>query len=98
MVLFRSKPGDGSYQACLANETRYSSLARKFPERAKELFEKSEAPARARFAHLEKLAEPYKQARRNPAPPAAVSPEAAAGVLENGVPPFLPCNPSRPAV
>ncbi len=29
-----SKPGDGSYQAFLANETRYSSLARKFPDRA----------------------------------------------------------------
>ena len=55
-----SKPGDGSYQAFLANETRYSSLARKFPDRAKDLFEKSEAAARARFAHLEKLVDLYK--------------------------------------
>ena len=40
-----SKPGDGSYQAFLANETRYSSLARKFPDRAQDLFAKSEAAA-----------------------------------------------------
>ncbi|MBR3583996.1 MAG: hypothetical protein IKO01_11200 [Kiritimatiellae bacterium] len=40
-----SKPDDGSYQAFLANETRYSSLARKFPDRAKDLFAKSEAAA-----------------------------------------------------
>ena len=35
------KPGDGSYQSFLANETRYSSLARKFPDRAQALFAKS---------------------------------------------------------
>ena len=57
---FRSKPGDGSYQAFLANETRYSSLARKFPDRAKDLFAKSEAAAQARFDHLQKLVELYK--------------------------------------
>ncbi len=55
-----SKPGDGSYQAFLANETRYSSLARKFPDRAKDLFAKSEAAAQARFDHLQKLVELYK--------------------------------------
>ena len=54
------KPGDGSYQAFLANETRYSSLTRKFPDRAADLFAKSEAAAQARFAHLEKLVELYK--------------------------------------
>ena len=55
-----SKPGDGSYQAFLANETRYSSLARKFPDRAKDLFAKSEVAAQARFDHLQKLVELYK--------------------------------------
>jgi pyruvate-ferredoxin/flavodoxin oxidoreductase len=55
-----SKPGDGSYQAFLANETRYSSLARKFPDRAKDLFAKSEAAAQARFDHLQKLVDLYK--------------------------------------
>ena len=55
-----SKPGDGSYQAFLANETRYSSLARKFPDRAADLFAKSEAAAQARFDHLQKLVELYK--------------------------------------
>ncbi len=41
----------------LANETRYSSLARKFPDRAKDLFAKSEAAAQARFDYLQKLVE-----------------------------------------
>ena len=36
-----SKEGDGSYQAFLSNETRYSALTRKFPERAKVLFDKN---------------------------------------------------------
>ena len=55
-----SKPGDGSYQAFLANETRYSSLTRKFPDRAKALFAKSEEAAQKRFEHLQKLVELYK--------------------------------------
>ena len=55
-----SKPGDGSYQAFLANETRYSSLARKFPDRAKDLFAKSEEAAQKRFEHLQKLVDLYK--------------------------------------
>ena len=55
-----SKSGDGSYQAFLANETRYSSLARKFPDRAADLFAKSQAAAQARFDHLQKLVELYK--------------------------------------
>lgn len=55
-----SKPGDGSYQAFLANETRYSSLTRKFPERAEVLFKRSEDTAKARYEHLLKLVELYK--------------------------------------
>ncbi len=55
-----SKEGDGTYQAFLANETRYSALTRKFPERAEFLFKKSEDVAKARFEHLQKLIELYK--------------------------------------
>ena len=55
-----SKAGDGSYQAFLANETRYSALTRKFPERASVLFKKNEDTAKARYEHLQKLIELYK--------------------------------------
>uniref|UniRef100_UPI003FEDE115 2-oxoacid:acceptor oxidoreductase family protein n=1 Tax=Faecalibacterium sp. TaxID=1971605 RepID=UPI003FEDE115 len=51
-----SKAGDMSkYQDFLANETRYSRLARAFPDRAKALFEKNQAAADARYEHLTKL-------------------------------------------
>ncbi len=55
-----SKEGDGTYQAFLNNETRYSALTRKFPERAKVLFNRNEEAAKARFVHLQKLIELYK--------------------------------------
>lgn len=55
-----SKEGDGTYQAFLNNETRYSALTRKFPERAKVLFDRNEQAAKDRFVHLQKLVELYK--------------------------------------
>ena len=56
-----SKAGDMSkYQDFLNNETRYSRLARAFPARAKELFEKNQAAADARYEHLTRLVELYK--------------------------------------
>ena len=55
-----SKEGDGSYQAFLNNETRYSALTRKFPERVKVLFDRNEQAAKDRFVHLQKLVELYK--------------------------------------
>ena len=55
-----SKPGDGTYQDFLNNETRYSRLARSFPERAEKLFKESEEAAKARYTHLERLVELYK--------------------------------------
>ncbi|MBR5866992.1 MAG: pyruvate:ferredoxin (flavodoxin) oxidoreductase [Spirochaetaceae bacterium] len=55
-----SKAGDGTYQEFLANETRYSALTRKFPERAEVLFKRNEEVAKARFEHLQKLVELYK--------------------------------------
>ena len=55
-----SKPGDGTYQEFLNNETRYSRLARSFPDRAEKLFKESEEAAKARYTHLERLVELYK--------------------------------------
>ena len=55
-----SKPGDGTYQDFLNNETRYTRLARSFPERAEKLFSASEEAANARYEHLLKLVELYK--------------------------------------
>ncbi len=55
-----SKPGDGTYQEFLNNETRYTRLQRAFPERADKLFQESEVAAKARYDHLLKLVELYK--------------------------------------
>ena len=55
-----SKPGDGSYQDFLNNETRYSRLTRSFPDRAEKLFKASEEAAKARYEHLLRLVELYK--------------------------------------
>ncbi len=55
-----SKDGDGTYQDFLNNETRYTSLKVKFPERAEKLFGESEKAAKARFEHLQRLVELYK--------------------------------------
>ncbi len=54
-----SKEGDGSYQDFLKNEARYTALSLKFPERAEELFAKSEDAAKERFSHLTKLVKLY---------------------------------------
>ena len=55
-----SKEGDGSYQAFLNNEARYTRLVKPFPERAEKLFAKSEQVANERYQHLLKLVELYK--------------------------------------
>ncbi len=55
-----SKPGDGSYQDFLNNETRYTRLTRTFPERADRLFKESEEAAKKRYEHYSKLVELYK--------------------------------------
>ena len=55
-----SKPGDGSYQAFLNNEARYTRLVKPFPERAERLFAKSEQVAMERYEHLKRLVELYK--------------------------------------
>ena len=55
-----SKPGDGTYQDFLKNETRYTRLERAFPDRAEKLFVESEKAASERYEHLLKLVELYK--------------------------------------
>ena len=50
-----SKAPAGGYQEFLMNEARYSSLTRSFPERATELFAKSEENAKERYEHLMRL-------------------------------------------
>ena len=55
-----SKEPDGTYQAFLNNEARYTRLIKPFPERAERLFAKSEEVAMERYEHLKKLVELYK--------------------------------------
>ncbi|MDF2504128.1 pyruvate:ferredoxin (flavodoxin) oxidoreductase, partial [Clostridium sp.] len=55
-----SKPGDGTYQKFLNNETRYTRLKRSFPDRAEKLFSENEKAAMERYEHLLKLVELYK--------------------------------------
>ncbi len=57
-TLDSKEPKDG-YQEFLMNEARYSRLTREFPERANELFAKSEEAAKARYEHLLKLKAMY---------------------------------------
>ena len=44
-----SKEPTGSYRDFIMNEVRYSSLARKFPEKAEELFQEAEKQAKERY-------------------------------------------------
>ena len=55
-----SKAPKGGYQEFLMNEARYSRLTREFPERADVLFQRNEDEAKARYEHLLKLVEMYK--------------------------------------
>ena len=54
-----SKEPAGGYQDFLMNEARYSRLTREFPERAGELFARSEQAAKERYEHLLKLKAMY---------------------------------------
>ncbi len=56
-----SKAPTASYKDFISGEVRYSSLARSFPERAAELFDKAEVNAAEHYAKLQKLVELYKQ-------------------------------------
>ena len=50
-----SKEPTASYRDFIMNEARYSALTRSFPERAEELFAKSEEASVERYEHLQKL-------------------------------------------
>ena len=54
-----SKEPTGDYQAFITNEARYTRLAQAFPERAKALFEKAEATAKAKYERLKKFVDFY---------------------------------------
>lgn len=49
-----SKAPDASYRDFIMNEVRYSSLARKFPDKAEELFEIAEQQAKEKYEHWTK--------------------------------------------
>ncbi len=51
-----SKNPTESYRDFIMNEVRYSSLARKFPERAEELFREAEQQAKDKYEHWTKYA------------------------------------------
>ena len=54
-----SKEPTGSYQEFIGGEARYTRLAQQFPERAKELFEKAEKTAKAKYERLKKFVDFY---------------------------------------
>ena len=57
-----SKEPAGGYRDFLMNEARYVRLTNEFPDRAEELFAKSEDNAKARYEHLLKLKKLYDEA------------------------------------
>ena len=57
-----SKEPAGGYRDFLMNEARYARLTNEFPDRAEELFAKSEVNAKARYEHLLKLKQLYDEA------------------------------------
>ena len=57
-----SKEPAGGYRDFLMNEARYARLTNEFPDRAEELFTKSESNAKARYEHLLKLKQLYDEA------------------------------------
>ena len=57
-----SKEPAGGYRDFLMNEARYARLTNEFPERAEELFAKSEVNAKVRYEHLLKLKQLYDEA------------------------------------
>ena len=57
-----SKEPAGGYRDFLMNEARYARLTNEFPDRAEELFAKSEDNAKKRYEHLLKLKKLYDEA------------------------------------
>ncbi len=59
-LIIDSKDPTGDYKEFISNEARYSRLAKSFPERAAELFDKAEENAKAKHERLVKMGELYK--------------------------------------
>ena len=58
-ILESKEPKTEDYRKFMMNEARYSALTRSFPERAEDLFTKSEEESVKRFTHLQKLVALY---------------------------------------
>ncbi|MGM9612534.1 MAG: hypothetical protein ACI3XZ_03420, partial [Butyricicoccus sp.] len=58
-ILESKEPKTEDYRKFMMNEARYSALTRSFPERAEDLFTKSEVESTKRYAHLQKLVALY---------------------------------------
>lgn len=58
-ILECKEPKTEDYRGFMMNEARFSALTRSFPERAEELFKKSEEASVERYAHLKKLVALY---------------------------------------
>lgn len=55
-ILDSKEPG-GGFREYILNQVRYSSLKKEFPDKAEELFQKTEKDAAERYEHYKKLAE-----------------------------------------
>ena len=58
-LIIDSKEATENYRDFLMGEVRYNSLSLRFPERAEELFTKSEEMAKERYEHLKALQKSY---------------------------------------
>ena len=54
-ILESKEPQTGDYRKFLMGEARFSALTRSFPDRAENLFERSEVESTKRYAHLKRL-------------------------------------------
>jgi pyruvate-ferredoxin/flavodoxin oxidoreductase len=58
-ILESKEPKTEDYRKFMMNEARYSALTRSFPERAEDLFTKSEVESTKRYKHLQRLQDLY---------------------------------------
>ena len=58
-ILESKEPKTGDYRKFMMNEARFSALTRSFPDRAENLFERSEVESTKRYAHLKRLQDLY---------------------------------------
>ena len=58
-ILESKEPKTEDYRKFMMNEARFSALTRSFPDRAENLFERSEVESTKRYAHLKRLQDLY---------------------------------------